>query len=86
MFGLEPDALRATAAVTGLAPETALGGTVVAVAGGDVYLRTAGPAGGVLLLDSRLVPGWPLTSPARGMPAPPAKALPPPTEPPQPLF
>ncbi|MFI2303785.1 DUF2797 domain-containing protein [Actinacidiphila glaucinigra] len=86
VFGLEPDAPRTSAAVTGLAPGTALDGTVVAVAGGDVYLRTAGPAGGVLLLDSRLVPGWPLTSPAREMPAPPSKALPPPTEPPQPLF
>lgn len=86
VFGLEPHAPRATAAVTGLAPGTALGGTVAAVAGGDVYLRTAGPSGGVLLLDTRLVPGWPLTASAEGLPAPPAKGLPPATEPPEPLF
>ncbi|MDX2644047.1 DUF2797 domain-containing protein [Streptomyces sp. PA03-1a] len=86
VFGLEPDAPQATAAVTGLAPGTALGGTVVAVAGGDVYLRTAGPAGGVLLLDTHLVPGWPLTASAEDLPAPPTKALPQATEPPEPLF
>ncbi|MGW3245726.1 DUF2797 domain-containing protein [Streptomyces sp. NPDC001070] len=86
VFGLEPEAPRATAAVTGLAPGTAVGGVVLAVAGADVYIRTAGPAGGVVLLDSRLVSGWPLTASVEGLPAPPTKALAPATEPPEPLF
>ncbi|MEU4091478.1 DUF2797 domain-containing protein [Streptomyces sp. NPDC026673] len=86
VFGLEPEAPQAAAAVTGLAPGTALTGTVRAVAGGDVYLRAPGPAAPVVLLDSRLVPGWPLSASARGLPAPPAKALTPPAEPPEPLF
>ncbi|MFF7214049.1 DUF2797 domain-containing protein [Streptomyces sp. NPDC008238] len=86
VFGLEPRAPQATAAVTGLAAGTALRGTVVAVAGGDLYLRTAGPSGGVLLLDTHLVPGWPLTASSEGLPEPPVKALPPPADPPEPLF
>lgn len=86
VFGLEPDAPRATAAVTGLAPGTALSGTVLAVAGDDLYLRTSWPSRAVVLLDTRLVPGWPLTASPQGPEAPPAKALPPATRPPEPLF
>ncbi|WP_431952728.1 DUF2797 domain-containing protein [Actinacidiphila sp. bgisy167] len=86
VFGVEPDPPRATAVVTGLASGSALTGTVAAVAGGDVYLRAAGQSGGVLLLDTRLVPGWPLTASAAGLPAPPVQAVPPATSPPEPLF
>ncbi|MDJ0342896.1 DUF2797 domain-containing protein [Streptomyces sp. H10-C2] len=63
LFGLEPDPPRPVARITALAPGTSVTGTVRAVAGSDLYLD--GP-GGRLLLDARLVSGWPLTGPAPG--------------------
>ncbi|MFF3564817.1 DUF2797 domain-containing protein [Streptomyces sp. NPDC002574] len=86
VFGLEPDPPRATAAVTGLQPGTALGGTVEAVAGADLYVRTPGAPGDVVLLDAHLVSGWPLTAAAQGRPAPPMRPLSRADEPPEPLF
>ncbi|WP_338118203.1 DUF2797 domain-containing protein [Streptomyces coryli] len=71
-FGLEPRAPRPTARVTGLAAGAALTGTVLAVAGSDVYLATGA---GELLLDAHLVAGWPLCRPEGDGLAPP------PTEP-----
>jgi hypothetical protein len=73
LFGLEPDAPRPVAAVTELAPGTAVSGTLRAVAGGDLYVDTGD---GVLLLDTRLVSGWPLATPASGQPPPPVRPLP----------
>jgi hypothetical protein len=84
LFGLEPGPLRPTAVVTGLAPGTALSGTLRAVAGSDLYVATAE---GTLILDAHLASGWPLSRPAPGPPSPPlTRPMPPPDAAPQPLF
>lgn len=86
VFGLEPGPPRPAAAVTGLQPGTALGGTVEAVAGSDLYVRLPGAPGDVVLLDAHLVSGWPLTAATQGRPAPPMRPLSRAEEPPEPLF
>ncbi|MDF9811877.1 hypothetical protein M2266_001108 [Streptomyces sp. SPB162] len=84
LFGLEPNPPRPVARITALAPGTSVTGTVRAVAGGDLYLDTPD---GCLLLDSRLVSGWPLTTPAPGPPVPaPTTPVLRPRDVPEPLF
>ncbi|MFI6344986.1 DUF2797 domain-containing protein [Streptomyces sp. NPDC050560] len=58
LAGLPP----ANALLTGLVPGAALGGTLLAVAGPDLYLRQSD--GRVLIADGRLLAGWPFTASA----------------------
>ncbi|MFF8812261.1 DUF2797 domain-containing protein [Streptomyces pactum] len=81
VFGL--DRLREAAPAAGvlrLAPGRTVAGTVVAVAGPDVYL--AGAGGRTVLLDVRQLPGWPLSA-ADPTAATTAEVVPPPTAEPE---
>ncbi|QNP71715.1 DUF2797 domain-containing protein [Streptomyces roseirectus] len=58
-FGLD-DAPAATGEITELTPAAALTGELVAAAGPDLHLATS--SHGVVILDTRLMTGWELTS------------------------
>ncbi|WP_433894011.1 DUF2797 domain-containing protein [Streptomyces sp. CA-111067] len=83
LFGLDPAPPLPAAEVTALPPGRALTGTVLAVAGHDLYVDTTA---GCLLLDTRLAAGWPLRRPAGAVCDVPTRPVPPPVEEPQPLF
>lgn len=64
-----------TATVLGLSDGGAVTGTLLAVAGPDLHLRTAGD--GLVVLDTRLMTGWSLVgaSPSAGVSVPTASAI-----------
>jgi hypothetical protein len=90
LFGLSPGRLPPPSGrVTALPPGSTLVGTVRAAAGPDLYVLVPDPAGRdrLLLLDTRLVRGWPLhRPPEQAETHVPTAAAVPPKEAPQALF